>query len=134
MDFVPDFQIAHIGVNLPDEICATQCAEQFAELFDLKKNIEKESGDACFTGPQIEWMKKPGRGKHGHIALETEDLPGAREYLEKRGFRFLNETAKYLPDGRILVLYAEQEIGGFAIHLMQKQKTGGNIENDTRME
>ena len=27
MDFVPDFQIAHIGVNLPDEICATQCAE-----------------------------------------------------------------------------------------------------------
>ena len=61
-------------------------------------------------------------------------MPGAREYLEKRGFRFLNETAKYLPDGRILVLYAEQEIGGFAIHLMQKQKTGGNIENDTRME
>ena len=34
MDFVPDFQIAHIGVNLPDEICAAQCAEQLAELFD----------------------------------------------------------------------------------------------------
>ena len=66
-------------------------------------------------------MKKPGRGKHGHIALETEDLPGARGISGEKRISFLNETAKYLPDGRILVLYAEQEIGGFAIHLMQKQ-------------
>ena len=120
MDFVPDFQIAHIGINLPDEACAAQCAKQFSELFGLEKNMEKESGDACFTETQIEWMKKPGRGKHGHIALETADLPRARAYLEKKGFHFLDESAKYFPDGRILVLYAEQEIGGFAIHLMQK--------------
>ena len=122
MAFVPDFQIVHIGVNLQNEEQAGQCAKQFSELFGLEKNMKKESKDASFTGTQIEWMKKPGLGAHGHIALETADLPGAREYLEKKGFHFLDETAKYFPDGRILVLYAEQEIGGFAIHLMQKQK------------
>ena len=73
-----------------------------------------------FTGTRIEWMKKPGRGAHGHIALATADLPAARRYLEEKGFTFDDASAKYLPDGRVLVLYANEEIGGFAIHLMQK--------------
>lgn len=121
MSFIPDFRIVHIGVNLSNEASAHQCANQFAELFGLEINPEKESKDACFTGTQIEWMKAPGLGEHGHIAIETADLPAAREYLEKKGFHFIDDTAKYFPDGHILVIYAEQEIGGFAIHLMQKK-------------
>ena len=65
-------------------------------------------------------MKVPGRGRNGHIALATSDLPAARQYLEKKGFAFDDASIKRMEDGRILVIYAKQEIGGFAIHLMQK--------------
>lgn len=65
-------------------------------------------------------MKAPGRGRCGHIALATADLPAARAYLEEKGFLFDEDSIKRMPDGRILVIYARQEIGGFAIHLMQK--------------
>ena len=76
MAYTPDFEIAHIGVNCADAAQAERCAEQFAVLFQLAVNPAKESADARFTGTQIEWMKAPGRGEHGHIALATgESLP-----------------------------------------------------------
>ena len=77
MAYTPDFEIAHIGVNCADAAQAERCAEQFAFLFQLAVNPAKESADARFTGTQIEWMKAPGRGEHGHIALATGDLPAA---------------------------------------------------------
>ena len=120
MAFTPDFEIVHLGVNCADEAQAAACAQKFECLFNLAVNPAKESADARFTGTRIEWMKKPGRGAHGHIALATADLPAARRYLEEKGFTFDDASAKYLPDGRVLVLYANEEIGGFAIHLMQK--------------
>ena len=120
MAYTPDFEIAHIGVNYADAAQAERCAEQFAFLFQLAVNPAKESADARFTGTQIEWMKAPGRGEHGHIALATGDLPAARRYLEEKGFAFDEDSVKRFPDGRILVIYAKQQIGGFAIHLMQK--------------
>ena len=117
--FTPDFTIAHIGVNLPDAETAEGCADSFEALFGLLRNPEKESADASFTGTQIEWLKAPGKGLHGHIALATHDLPGAREYLAAKGLLFNDETIKRFPDGRILVITSDQEIGGLAIQLMQ---------------
>lgn len=120
MAFVPDFEVVHVGVNCADETSAVNCAARFEELFAMPVNPEKESKDATFTGTSIEWLKKPGRGTHGHISLATSDLPGAREYLEAKGFHFDESSIKRFPDGRILVIYSEEEIGGFAIHLQQK--------------
>lgn len=120
MAFIPDFEIVHIGVNCANEAQAVECAQRYEFLFNLAVNPAKESADARFTGTQIEWMKTPGRGTHGHIAIATGDLPAARRYLEDKGFSFDDESIKRFPDGRILVIYAQEEIGGFAIHLMQK--------------
>ena len=119
MSYTPDFKIVHIGVNCADEAQAVACAQRFAALFGLAVNPAKESADCSFTGTQIEWMKKPGRGTHGHIALATADLPAARAYLEEKGFAFDDSSAKFFPDGRVCVVYAQEEIGGFAIHLLQ---------------
>ena len=47
-------------------------------------------------------------------------LEKAEKYLEEKGFAFDEDSVKRFPDGRILVIYARQQIGGFAIHLMQK--------------
>lgn len=120
MSFKSDFTIAHLGVNCTDSDDARACSEEFAFLFGLLPNPEKESGDATFTGTQIEWLKNGQRGKNGHIAIATSNLPLAREYLEEKGLEFDEESVKYLPDGRVLVIYAKREIGGFAIHLMQR--------------
>ena len=120
MGYPPDFEIVHVGVNCADAEQALGCAKLFETLFALKPNPEKDSADACFTGTQIEWMKVPGRGAHGHIALATADLPAARAYLEEKGMAFDEQSVKYFSDGRPMVVYAVGEIGGFAIHLMQK--------------
>ena len=120
MLFVPDFEVVHIGINCADEAQAVSGASHFAELFAIPINPAKESADASFNGTSVEWLKKPGRGTHGHISLATSDLPAAREYLEKKGFLFDDSSIKRFPDGRILVIYAKEELGGFAIHLQQK--------------
>ncbi len=119
MDFVPDFTFAHIGVNLNSSEEAEQNAELFANLFSIPRNPDKESKDASYSGTQIEWLKKTGKGTHGHIALGTHDLPGAMTYLEKKGLRWDKSTIKYDDSGKILVIMSVQEIGGFAIQLMQ---------------
>ena len=119
MGFVPDFTIAHVGVNLPDDQTAEMCADSFEELFGLKRNPEKEGPGACYTQTQIEWLKTPGKGTYGHIALGTSDLPGAREYLEAKGLHFNDDTIKRYEDGRIKVICTDREIGGFAIQLLQ---------------
>lgn len=120
MHFVPDFEVVHVGVNCASEAEAISCAAVFENIFGMKVNPAKESADARFTETSIEWLKKPGRGVHGHISLATSDLPGARAYLEEKGFHFDDSSIKRFPDGRILVIYACEQIGGFAIHLQQK--------------
>ena len=106
MSYKPDFEIVHVGVNCADEAQAIACAGQFEALFGLAPNPAKESADARFTGTQIEWLKKPGRGTHGHIALATADLPAARAWLEQKGFAFDDDSVKFFPDGKPMVIYA----------------------------
>ena len=120
MAYTPDFEIAHIGVNCADAAQTAALRRAIAVLFKLAVNPAKGKCGCTVYRYQIEWMKAPGRGEHGHIALATGDLPAARRYLEEKGFAFDEDSVKRFPDGRILVIYAKQQIGGFAIHLMQK--------------
>ncbi len=90
-------------------------------LFQLAVNPAKESADARFTGTQIEWMKKPGRGEHGHLRpLPPAIFPRPAAIWRKKRLCLDEDSVKRFPDGRILVIYAKEQIGGFAIHLMQK--------------
>ena len=120
MSFVPDFKFDHLGVNVGCEEKAHACAAFFAAMFGMERNPAKESPDASFTEWDIEWVKSQGRGTLGHIAVATKDLPAARAYLEEKGMTFDDSSVKSFPDGRPMVVYAVEEIGGFAIHLMQK--------------
>ena len=51
--------------------------------------------------------------------LITNSMPVAIAELEKRGFVVDMETAKYKGE-RMIAVYLKDEIGGFAIHLLQK--------------
>ena len=66
-------------------------------------------------------MKSPYLGKNGHIAVKTNYIERAVNYLSSvLGVEFDETTAKTDAKGNMKAIYLKEEIGGFAIHLLQK--------------
>lgn len=112
-----DFGLRHVGINSKDEAESSSTASAFERIFGLAK---EDRGGAYFAGDIIEVMKKPFYGTHGHIAISTADAGCAARYLESGGVRLNWDSAGYNPDGRLRVVYLQDEIGGFAVHILQK--------------
>lgn len=112
-----DFNLRHVGINSKDEEESSATASAFERIFGFPK---EDRGGAYFAGDIIEVMKKPFYGTHGHIAISTADAGCAARYLEACGVKFNWASAGYNPDGRLRVVYLQDEIGGFAVHILQK--------------
>lgn len=108
--------MAHIGINCENEEQADQTAPAFDGLFGFTK---KSGNSSVFAGTAVECMKVPGLGAKGHIAVSTNSVARAKNYLEMMGYKFKEETAKFKGD-KLTAIYLEDEIGGFAVHLVQK--------------
>lgn len=110
------FELAHIGINCADENEAEKTADAFDGLFGFTKKVGNSS---VFAGTAIEAMKNGGLGAKGHIAIATNSVVRAKNYLEMMGYKFNEETAKFKGD-KMTAVYLADEIGGFAVHLVQK--------------
>lgn len=110
------FEIKHVGINCDDDGEALAVASEFDNAFGFPV---KEGNSSIFAGSAIECMKKPYLGSKGHIAIGTNHVERAANYLESQGIVFDQETAKY-KDGKLVAIYMKQEIGGFAVHLVGK--------------
>jgi 2-dehydro-3-deoxyphosphogluconate aldolase/(4S)-4-hydroxy-2-oxoglutarate aldolase len=77
-----------------------------------------EGNSSNFISGQIEFMEQPYLGENGHIAIGTNFIERAIAYLEKLGYKFKYET-KSIEDGKLIAVYFESELGGFAYHLLQ---------------
>lgn len=110
------YELAHIGVNAKDEKSAASISKDFASAFSLDI---KEGNSSIFTSGIMEVMKSPYLGKNGHIAIKTNNVECAIADLATRGFTIDESTIKTKGD-RITVAYLKNEIGGFAVHLLQK--------------
>ena len=110
------FELAHIGINCDDADASMAVAERFREAFDF---AVKPGNSSNFAGTGVEVMKAPYLGRNGHIAVRTNKMEAAVAELEKRGFTVDMSTAKYKAD-RMTAVYLKDEIGGFAVHLLQK--------------
>lgn len=111
------FTLRHIGVNCENEDAAISVADQFDNLFGFTKKVGNSS---VFAGVEVEAMKKIGRGKNGHIAIGTNSVARAKNYLETvKGCKFIEDSA-VVKNGKLTAIYLDGEIGGFAIHLVQK--------------
>ena len=108
--------IRHIGVNAADAGASLDTARAFASL--LRTQV-KQGNSSNFAGTLVEVMKQPFRGAHGHIALGVNNIPRALAYMARCGFAADMESAKYDDAGAIKTVYLSDEIGGFAIHLLQ---------------
>jgi 2-dehydro-3-deoxyphosphogluconate aldolase/(4S)-4-hydroxy-2-oxoglutarate aldolase len=112
------FELAHIGINAPDDENSFQIATKFADLFNFAL---KPGNSSNFVGTGIEVNKSMGLGKNGHIAIKTNYITRAIAYLERTGVKVDMGTAKTNPDGSLIAVYLKNEIGGFAVHLLQKK-------------
>lgn len=110
------FELAHVGINCDSEDEAEKTADAFDGLFGFTKKVGNSS---VFAGTAVEVMKSAGRGAKGHIAVATNSVARAKNYLEMMGYKFAEESAKFKGD-KMIAIYLADEISGFAVHLVQK--------------
>lgn len=103
--------LAHIGINAECEQSAIEISTAYSKLLGIK---QKTGNSSCFAGSWVEVMKTPYLGEHGHIAIGTKSLVRAIAFYERIGVKFNMSTAKPV------AIYFAEDIGGFAIHLVQK--------------
>ena len=112
------FELAHVGVNAENEEEALKAANRFAFIFGMPAKVGNSS---IFAGTALEVMKTPYLGKNGHIAIRTNYIERAVNYLSSvLGVEFNEESAKRDAKGALKAIYLKEEIGGFAVHLVQK--------------
>jgi 2-dehydro-3-deoxyphosphogluconate aldolase / (4S)-4-hydroxy-2-oxoglutarate aldolase len=117
INLIMGFDLAHIGINMPDPDSSLSVTKKFSQIFNFTL---KEGNNSNFAGTGIEVNKSIGLGKHGHIAIKTNNIPRAIAYLERNGYRVDMATAKGPSGGPIVAVYMKEELGGFAVHLLQK--------------
>lgn len=110
------FELKHIGINCENEEEADRTTDFFDKTFGFTK---KPGSSSVFAGSYVEAMKTPYLGAQGHIAIGTNNIERAINYLDAVGVAVDRETAKY-KDGKMTTIYLKEEISGFALHLLQK--------------
>ena len=110
------FELKHVGINSGSPEQAMKDAQSLTALLGWPI---KDGNSSTFTGAAFEFMKKPFRGTHGHIAIATNSIERAKWHLEQKGFVFDEESAG-MKDGKMIAIYLKDEIAGFAFHLLQK--------------
>lgn len=111
------FEIVHVGINSDSAAQAEETVNTICALFGFPK---KDGEKSLFVNGQIEVMKSNFRGKNGHIAVGTNDVQAAKDYLESKGAAFDASTENRDAQGKLLSVYLKNEIGGFAFHLVRK--------------
>lgn len=109
------FELKHIGINCPDEQTAISSSKLLSDIIHFPI---KDGSSSVFVGSSFEFTKTPFLGSHGHIAIGTHSIKRAMYYLEQRGYKVLSDR-KSVKDGKIISIYLENEIAGFAMHLLQ---------------
>jgi 2-dehydro-3-deoxyphosphogluconate aldolase/(4S)-4-hydroxy-2-oxoglutarate aldolase len=110
------FELRHVGINTPDPGTAGMVAGQIESLLRLPL---KDGSSSIFAGTQFEVLKRNYLGTHGHLAIGTNFIDRAIAHLASRGIAIQPETRNE-KEGRLLSVYLDLEIGGFALHLLQK--------------
>lgn len=118
VDAILGFEIGHIGINTVDAETSMSVAKRISSIFNLPV---KEGNSSNFISTGIEVNKSIGLGKNGHIAIKTKSISRAISYMNRNGVEIDMSTAKGPEGGPIAAVYLKEEIGGFAIHLLQSK-------------
>lgn len=119
MDQVLDFTVGHVGINAETSENAANVTKGIQALFNTDS---RETDMAFFSGNLVEVMKIPFVGTHGHICVDTRDLPRAMAMLKRKGVEFDEDKFFYDAKGNLMTAYLKGEVGGFALHIRQRPK------------
>ena len=108
-------ELRHVGINYDNAPDALEGARMMSMITGLSI---KESTGAAMVGAEYEFCKSKKPGTHGHIAISTNDIRRAKWHFEFMGFEFDEPLVN--AEGKMNAIYMKKEIGGFAIHLLQK--------------
>lgn len=111
-----NMKVAHVGINAACSEESKAWAETFMRLMGLPV---RETPVSYFAGELVEVMNQNGRGVHGHIGFSVNNVEKAMAYFKERGMTPIEETKKFDENGACTFVYFEEQIGGFAIHLIQ---------------
>ena len=111
------FELAHVGLNCAGRDEAVAQANELNLRFPMGVKV---GGRSTFLGTAVELMHIPYYGTHGHIGFRVNSAERAKAYFESRGIAVNPETISYDAKGRINFFYLADEIGGFALHVVQK--------------
>ena len=82
---------------------------------------KKVGNSSVFASTYVECMKKPFKGKMGHIAVATNSVKRAMYQLKMRGYTIDESSVKYDAKGNPNVAYLADDFGGFAVHLVLRK-------------
>ena len=116
VDTMLNLRFTHLGVNCKDE---DECRTAAATADALFGYASDERSMSIFAGTPLEFMKAPGRGTMGHVAIATPNVDRAVYHLSRRGAKFDESSALYDKDGSLKFIYIADEIAGFAYHLIK---------------
>lgn len=112
------FKLVHVGINAENEEEALKLAKMF-EIFGM---ANKNGNSSVFAGTEVEVMKGNARGKYGHIAVATNNIPRAEAYLASKGISVIEESRNVDEKGETKAIYLDMDVNGFAVHLVKAKK------------
>ena len=110
-------KVAHVGLNASNAEESRALAELFTKLMGLPL---RETPISHFAGHLVEVMDGNGMGTHGHIGFSVNNVEKAMAYFAERGMTPLEKTKHFDENGVCTFVYFKEEIGRFAIHLIQE--------------
>ncbi len=110
VDVMLGLELGRLDINRKNEEDAMVAASLLADLLNKKIAI----GNKAF-----EIMTSNGRGKNGHITIQCNNVDRAVYHLNRRGVKF-DLDSMVNQNGKNLACCLADEIGGFAIQLVQK--------------
>lgn len=120
VDTMHGFTLAHVGINQDNSQQAQALSQSLVSMFGLKSEITSTSTFLNSpAGRVIELMHTPYYGEKGHIAISTHHVERAYHYFKALGYTFREDTLRF-DNQKLKSVYFEQELGGFAFHLVQK--------------
>ena len=73
-----------------------------------------------FAATYVECCNQKFPGKFGHIGISTLSPQRALAYFQAKGIPLREEFKNVDVKGNLVSIYLEEEIGGFAVHIVKK--------------
>lgn len=111
------FDLAHVVINCEN----AEQAERYSGRVEAIFGLEQTDAGATFSNADIlHFTKQKSYGKNGQVAICSNFIDRAVFYLKQAGRQFIEESARYDEKNKLVSIYLDNIIGGFAIKLVRK--------------